>query len=667
MRLFNKQRDTVAILIILILFLKFFDPSFVRKISNLNYDTFQTIFTKNFDRQDIRIIDIDDKSIKEIGQFPWRRDKLAKIIDNLNKANPKVIAFDIFFSEADRENPFKILNELFINSENVLNSDEEFLKSIERSKVVLPIVGLGKNQESEKNLNDNLKAKFIFKGKDAINSLYKFSNGLTSLKTINDKAKGVGSISIIDSEDGVLRYVPLLVGINNQVWPALSLETLRIANNQKNFLVASDELGIQTIKTRTDQFFTNENALIYLKYKNFNQEHYISAVDILRDDFDENEIKDKIIIVGSSAAGLYDLIKTPSGKIIPGVQVHANILDNIYKGDSIKINNITKIIENIILFIGLITLSIFPRILRANYSIIFFILYILTIIALSIFLYNLNYFIDVFYTIIVSTILFTVTIYFRFVDENKLAVENEKKQLVLKQEREIAGEVQKKLFPTKKEKNDFIFAKNVPARDVSGDYFDYLKINDNEIYFTLADVSGKGVKAGMLMANASAVFRSMARLEKPIPTIARFVNNQVNESSYKGMFITAVIGKLNIVEKKIEYINHGHESIMVVSKDFNFQYRQASMPPLGLMKMNDDSSFKTTTENIEDNVVLIYTDGVTEGYLENGSELRVEGLEKEIIKLNSREPGKIIDHVCKLLTKSKKKLRDDITCLGISI
>ena len=108
-------------------------------------------------------------------------------------------------------------------------------------------------------------------------------------------------------------------------------------------------------------------------------------------------------------------------------------------------------------------------------------------------------------------------------------------------------------------------------------------------------------------------------------------------------------------------------AIMVVSKDFNFQYRQASMPPLGLMKMNDDSSFKTTTENIEDNVVLIYTDGVTEGYLENGSELRVEGLEKEIIKLNSREPGKIIDHVCKLLTKSKKKLRDDITCLGISI
>ena len=667
MRLFNKQRDIVAILIIFILFLKFFEPSFVRKISNLNYDTYQTLFLQNFDRQDIRIIDIDDKSIKEIGQFPWRRDKLAKIIDNLNKANPKVIAFDIFFSEPDRENPSKILDELLINSEDVLNSDEEFLKSINNSKVVLPVVGLGAHQESEENLNDNIKAKFIFKGQAAINSLYKFSNGLTSLKSINDNAKGIGSISIIDSEDGILRYVPLLVGINNQVWPALSLEALRVANNQKNFLVASDELGIQTIKTRTDQFFTDENALIYLNYKKFNPEHYISAVDILIENFNENEIKDKIIIVGSSAAGLYDLIKTPSGKIIPGVQVHANILDNISSGDSIKINNITKIVENIILFVGLIILSIIPKILRANYSIFIFISYILGILVLSIFLYKINYFIDVFYTTITSTILFTVTIYFRFVEENRLAIENDKKQFVLKQEREIAGEVQKKLFPTLKEQNDFIFAKNVPARDVSGDYFDYLKINDNEIYFTLADVSGKGVKAGMLMANASAVFRSMARLEKPIPTIARFVNNQVNESSYKGMFITAVIGKLNISEKKIEYINHGHESIMVVSKDFNFEYKQATLPPLGLMKMKDDSSFKTTIENIENKVVLIYTDGVTEGYLEDGSELRVEGLEKEIIKLNSREPREIIDNVCELLTKSKKKLRDDITCLGISI
>ena len=666
MKLFNKQRDTVAILIIFIIFVKFFDPTFVKKISNINYDAYQSFFQTEFTQKDIRIIDLDDRSLKEVGQFPWRRDKLAKLLDNLSYAEPKVVAFDIFFSEPDRENPTKILNELSMSTENVIDSDKIFAKSIENNNVVLPIVGLSKKNNNDE-LNKNLKARFILKGNPAQDYLYNFSSGLSSLDEFNNEAKGIGSISILDSEDGVLRNVPLLININKQIWPSLSLEMIRVTNNQKNYLVASDELGVQTIKTRTTQFYTDENALIYMKYKKFNPNYYISAVDVLRNEFDQNEIKDKMVIIGSSAAGLYDLIKTSAGETIPGVQVHANIIDNILNNDSIIINNITAIIENIILFIGLISLSIVPKILKPKYSIFYFLFFSISILVVSIGLYKFNYFVDIFFTIISSTILFTVTIYFRFVDENNIAIENEKKQLVLKQEREIAGEVQKKLFPAAKEKNNYIVAKNVPARDVSGDYFDYLKINDNEIYFTLADVSGKGVKAGMLMANASAVFRSMARLEKPVSTIARFVNNQVNESSYKGMFITAVIGKLDIAKQEIEYINHGHEPVMMMTKDFNFEYKEATLPPLGLMKMQNDNALKTTTESISNKVVLIYTDGVTEGYLENGSELRVDGLEKEIKKLNTLEPIKIIDNICEILTRSGKKLRDDITCLGISL
>tara|TARA_B110000503_G_C7161378_1_gene419807 strand:- start:920 stop:2917 length:1998 start_codon:yes stop_codon:yes gene_type:complete len=665
MKIFNKQRDTVAIVIVLIILIKLINPSIIKKISNINYDSYQAFFEKEFDQKDIRIIDIDDRSLDEVGQFPWRRDKVAKIVDNLTSANPKVIAFDIFFSEPDRENPTKILKELSISTESVIDSDLEFTKSIKNSKIVLPIVGLTK--KNNQNYKKQAKARFIIKGQSAKNFLYSFSAGLASLKEFNNEAKGIGSISILDSEDGTLRYIPLLVNIDDQVWPSLSLEIIRVANNQKNYLIKSNEMGIQTIKTRTAQFFTDENALIHLKYKKFNPDYYIPAVEVLNGEFDPSEIKDKIIIVGSSAAGLYDLVKTSSGRTIPGVQVHANIIDNILNNDTIIINNLTTTIENIILLIALISLSIVPKVLKPKYSIIYFSAFLTIIFFTSVIFYQFNYFINVFFSIIASTILFTITIYFRFVDENTLAIENEKKQLVLKQEREIAGEVQKKLFPPAKEKNDYIFAKNVPARDVSGDYFDYLRINDNEIYFTLADVSGKGIKAGMLMANASAVFRSMARLEKPVPTIARFVNNQVNESSYKGMFITAVIGKLDITKKEIEYINHGHEPVMIMDKEFKFEYRGAALPPLGLMKMKDDTAFKTTTENIADKVVLIYTDGVTEGYLKDGSELRVDGLEREIIKTNSLEPVKIIERVCEILTESNEKLRDDVTCLGISV
>ena len=110
------------------------------------------------------------------------------------------------------------------------------------------------------------------------------------------------------------------------------------------------------------------------------------------------------------------------------------------------------------------------------------------------------------------TAIFLVGLYFRFLIENDLSISNLQKQAVLKKESEMAGEVQKRLFPETKKFEKFIYAKNIPARDVSGDYYDIIEINENEFYFTLADVSGKGVRSGMLMAKASSVFRTLANL-----------------------------------------------------------------------------------------------------------------------------------------------------------
>ena len=212
----------------------------------------------------------------------------------------------------------------------------------------------------------------------------------------------------------------------------------------------------------------------------------------------------------------------------------------------------------------------------------------------------------------------------------------------------------KKLFPEDFSNKDLIFAKNVPAKDVSGDYYDYISINNNEVYFTLADVSGKGVKAGILMANAAAVFRSMAKLEKSVSSIAQFVNNQVADNSYQGMFITAVIGKLNIEKREIEYINLGHEPIMIFDKEYKFEYLKSTLPPLGIMSMDDENFFQTNKINIKDKNLMIYTDGVTEGYLENGEELQVKGLERELIKNKLNKPSEIINHISSILTKRER-------------
>ena len=660
----NIKKYSSIVLLIFLFLIKIQDSNFVKKVENISYDAYQSFFIEKSTFEDVVIIDIDEKSIGEIGQFPWRRDIFADLIQKLNQYGVSVITFDVFFSEEDKQNPKKILEEFNINNDTVIDSDEKLLESIQLSNVVLPV--LGDISMYNKNNSSKPKTNIISKGKDVSNYTYSFKNKITSLEKFNNAAKGVGTISYLDSPDAVLRSVPIFLKIADDIWPALSLETLRVLHGHKSILINSDETGINLIKTRKYQIKPNPNAIVHINYKKFNRENYIPAVDVLNLKINENKLKNKIVIIGSSAQGLFDFVKIPNGNVIPGVETHAHLIENIVNNDFIIKNIYTTIAENLLLIISLILALIIPKKILPKFSIVFFAGLVFILLSSSIIAYQFNYFVDVFYIILSSSLLFLTTLYFRYLRENEIALDNEKKQIILKQEREIAGEVQKKLFPEVFEDSKLIYARNIPARDVSGDYYDYIRVNENEIYFTLADVSGKGIKAGILMANASSVFRSLAKLEKPLSTIARYVNNQVSDSSYQGMFITAVIGKINIQKKEVEYINHGHEPIMIFDKNYNFEYIKSSLPPLGIMKFDDDSFFQTSTKNVEDKILLIYTDGVTEGYLKNDEELGVKGFEN-LIKGNKFNNSKdIIDKVCEILD-NRSKLRDDITCIGINI
>ena len=245
--------------------------------------------------------------------------------------------------------------------------------------------------------------------------------------------------------------------------------------------------------------------------------------------------------------------------------------------------------------------------------------------------------------------------------------ENEKKQLVLKKEREIAGEVQKKLFPIEKNIENFVYAKNVPARDVSGDYFDVVRSTPEEYFFTLADVSGKGIKAGMYMAKASSIFRTLTNLKFPLEKVVFGVNNELVEAKFKGMFVTAVFGKLNIKTGELVFINAGHESILTFDENKNYEYIKSEMPPIGIVKYFTESMVKSNTINLKDKTFVVYTDGVTEGYMKNGEELGAEGVQKIINEMSQVTPKSIVEAIEKELNWGAEKLRDDITCMAINI
>ena len=665
----SKKFISLGFFLIFFIFIKIINPPLIQKISNINYDFYQKVFNRGV-VQNITIVDIDEKSIAKIGQFPWRRDVYSKILENLNQYSPSAIAFDIIFSEKDKQNPQDLLLQLQKENDQlenikVINTNKIFINSIKNSKAILPIIG----EPSDNFIKNNSKPKLriITKGNDPKNFIYSYKNKITSLEEINNVASGIGSISLIPNIDGILRKVPILYNIDDLIWPSLALEAIRISTNQNNLLIQSNDAGIELIKTRKNIIPSNQNGTINIKYKRFNKENYIPAIDIVENNFDKKKIENRIILIGSSAQALFDFVKIPNGKIIPGVEIHAHIIDNILNNESIKKNFSTQTLENIIFLLLLISLLFVPMKIKPKFSIIFFIGLIMTINLLSIAIYQFNFYFDSLYASIAGTLMFMVSLYFRYLEENLVAIDNEKKQFALKKEREIAGEVQRKLFPNNKKIEAYIYAKNTPAKDVSGDYYDYYQTNDNEIYFILGDVTGKGIKAGILMANAASVFRSLAKMNSSVSKTALYINNQVKDSSYQSMFITAILGKINLGKKEMEFINMGHEPMMVLDQNFNFEYVNSTLPPMGLMPIKDESFFKTTIMNINDKTILIYTDGVTEGYINEGKELEVAGLENEIKKLNTTSPEIIINHATKILTEKGYTLRDDITALGIKL
>ena len=265
------------------------------------------------------------------------------------------------------------------------------------------------------------------------------------------------------------------------------------------------------------------------------------------------------------------------------------------------------------------------------------------------------------------TVTFLTGLYFRFVEENKIALSNLQKEAKLLKERELAGEVQKSLFPDISRFENFIYASNVPARDVSGDYFDVVSVGKSEYFFTLADVSGKGIKAGMYMAKASSIFRTLSNLSYPLEKVVFGVNNELVEAKFKGMFVTAVFGKFNVETGDVTFVNAGHESIMVFDRSKNFEFIKSELPPIGIIKYFTESMVKSKTINLKDKTLVVYTDGVTEGYLKNGEELGAEGVQRIVKTLDNITPKSLVDKIASELNWGAEKLRDDITCLALDL
>lgn len=279
----------------------------------------------------VAIVDIDEKSLKALGQWPWSRNTLAQILDNLTTAGVAAVGLDIIFAEADRSSPHKVLKNLNLNTNQTLpDFDAIFAHSIENSPTVTGFMFALNPDGVEPDRDPRTKAIIIEKNKPEDSFLPKAYRPILNIESIEKSSYSSGFLNNVPDFDGVVRSVPSAVEYDGVLYPSLSIELLRLVMGVKKIQVQYNNLGVDYLVLGEAQIPTDIYGHIRVNYRGHTPAYrYISAVDIYNNSFKKEALEGRVILIGTSSAGLYDLRSSPFDSILPGVEVHANLIDNV--------------------------------------------------------------------------------------------------------------------------------------------------------------------------------------------------------------------------------------------------------------------------------------------------------------------------------------------------
>jgi len=227
---------------------------------------------------------------------------------------------------------------------------------------------------------------------------------------------------------------------------------------------------------------------------------------------------------------------------------------------------------------------------------------------------------------------------------------------------EIVGEIQQSLLSKNKEENFPIAGINIPAKIVSGDFYNFIDLGEGRYGFGVADVSGKGIKSSILMSKASSLYTCLSKTIFSPAELISLLNNEICETISRGMFVTMLIGVYDSNQKTLTLSSAGHEPPLILDKTENFTTFEDSGPPLGVMAK---FKFTETTIPFSDSSIYIFTDGITEIKDPNGEVLGAEGFRDYIKKYQSTPNNQRLKKIIDSIISSGKIQKDDLTIVVI--
>lgn len=321
-----------ALLSCLTLFL--FDPVPLQTLRNMVFDQFQRWHPRPYQEAPVRVVDIDEESLRRFGQWPWPRTRVAELVEKLQQAGAAVIVFDVLFAEADRTSPAALLQQTSLPAAlarqlaALPEHDAQLAEVLGRGRVVLGFAAERGQTHAGLPLS---RFGMVMQGASPLGYLPAFHGTIRALPQLEQAASGNGTLTFQPDTDGVVRRVPLFIALGEDLRPSLVAESLRVQQQASHYRMLTGSAGVERIDIGRLRVPTTSSAELWVHFSRSEASRSVPAWQVLAGQAPAT-LDGSIALIGTSAQGLQDLRFSPLGGIIPGVEVHAQALEQILTG-----------------------------------------------------------------------------------------------------------------------------------------------------------------------------------------------------------------------------------------------------------------------------------------------------------------------------------------------
>jgi adenylate cyclase len=613
------------------------EPRPVEALRHAGFDAYQRLLPRVRQAAPAVIVEIDERSLARHGQWPWPRSLLAHLVERVQAGKPFAVGLDLIFPERDRLSPDVMVEglsgagaeDLYARLKSQPGNDALFARALSTVPSVLGVAGYARPQLPAWARQHTAFAPARQRGGDALPYVGKHDVALGNLPVLESAAAGHALLSA-DLESGRARRVPLISRVGDALAPSMSLELMRVAAGRAAYDVQVGSRGVEAVGVEGLTAPTQSDGRIWVHFTRHERERFVSATDVIEGKVAADAFRERLVLIGVTGLALTDYVTTPIDDRVPGVEVHANVLENIFdrrvlhrpdwaqwaEGAALAVAGAllvvvmpaSRVFVWPLLLIGLFTALVAGGFAAYRYGQLLFdaVMPLLGTGALF---------------VVMMGVLFAEAIMQRRVLRQRLQQERETKAR-LAGELDAARRIQMGILPRAAdafpgETRFSLYAHIEPAREVGGDLYDFFMLDRDRLFFLIGDVSGKGLPASMFMAVSKALCKSIsARHPASVAETLTAAARDIGRENPEQLFVTLVAGVLDARSGELRLANAGHDAPSLIRRLEVERLDAAGGPPLCTV---EDFVYGESLFRLEPGDMLcMVTDGITEAVNERG-------------------------------------------------